>query len=526
MKRFTYFYFALIVILFSACNSCSDGNKIKSDDKTVDKDVVVEIQDSEQKIDEDEMKPDEKKDTETDDSDSTEKDEDEKYNPYADTDILYVYYGDYDVNAEDPENVRKLWAERYDYLIDGPTGCKPKPYDHCYENYPFEPILVEDMQKYECTAKRKEITSFSCDQLLTPPQCWHHGWVKGRDPKYNEHNGKVFFRMLSDNTDFNGTSRGSYLFDIKTKQLIRIANYYHNSWLNERYIFLSTYDDSENTQFDERPTFVEEYQAHLIYYDTKKRRYGYAWEKDKFFAATHMRASDTHIIISIQTRVSGGKTQVFYTKIGEWDKWKELTFRVKDEYGLSAAYYPDMKGQYVVFENYNLEAIYCDLEKGDSGCFKVSRDNEDIWFPKILNGKVYYKSRDLANPESNKRTMVEVDISNTEAIKHKELFSYDVEGERMNSINDMDERFILYSKQIGADESGLWPLSVLCFYRFKDGKSFCMDDERDRKYTKVYSFIWDKYVIYQSYQDIVLRDMECYCKKHPERCPYEEFTGK
>ena len=63
----------------------------------------------------------------------------------------------------------------------------------------------------------------------------------------------------------------------------------------------------------------------------------------------------------------------------------------------------------------------------------------------------------------------------------------------------------------------------LCYYRFSDKKHICLDSEQDKKLNYIYAAISGKYLIYQEWYDLVIRDMEKYCKVNKSQCPYEEY---
>jgi len=65
---------------------------------------------------------------------------------------------------------------------------------------------------------------------------------------------------------------------------------------------------------------------HLLYYDKDNNKYGYALK----FAETpselvDVRASETYLFMSAYFGGTATDMRLLYTKIGEWDKWKELT---------------------------------------------------------------------------------------------------------------------------------------------------------------------------------------------------------
>lgn len=97
---------------------------------------------------------------------------------------------------------------------------------------------------------------------------------------------------------------------------------------------------------------------------------------------------------------------------------------------------------------------------------------------------------------------------------------------KINGIMDVNNDFILYGLEKGRTTEGDHPITMVCYYRFGDKKSFCQDTDDDMEIRKDYSYIpgYGRYLIYQHYFNYVLRDMECYCDYHPDRCPYSDYT--
>ncbi len=447
--------------------------------------------------------------------------------PYDDRDILYQYYGDFDVIVQDPENVRGLWNDKFvGYDTGSIKECTCADWvssGACAEQFPFEPIIVEERNKPDTpTYERKPLLGiFECDMLLTPPRQWELAWRYGADPKYNAENGKVLFPMHSYNAWTFPYAVNAHLFDIASQQLITISPEYSNAYFNGRYVFMTLRDAAKNYEEPDKNYYEPVPWSKLVYYDTVEHKYGYAWYGPDFYYGGSIHASDTYIIMSIQQLpdVSGGR--VVYTKIGDWQNWKELKFMTTSSQGFIDAGFPSMVGQYVAFYNWDAEVAFCDLEKGDPGCFKVSRDDENGRMPKILDSKaVYYSAEDKTTKIFS---LVKANITDPQAIKYTTIVSHD----KVLDIDDIDKDFLLYGKEIDKRSNGD-PLMINCFYRFSDGKSFCMDDaDHDAKIPTDYSYLpGGHYLVYQSWYDLVLRDMECYCDQFPARCPYADYTPK
>ena len=446
--------------------------------------------------------------------------------PYADRkNFLYKYYGDYDVVADDPEQVRAtLWKYRFfDYKMEISNLCSKgfiHPYEACADNYPFEPILIEDYPVQDDTVvKNENILKNKCDGLMTPEKRWQNDWIYGRDPEYFAKNGKVVFIMKSDYAFYLGT----FVFDIPTRQLIKIGDGAANLDFNGKMVLMSTYNKSINDDSPDLPNYQMPVQE-IIYYDIEKHKYGYAWYGEKFYGINYMGLGDTYAMMSYQTKPNDyGEMKVVYTKIGDWKNWKELKKFTDNGQDWVAAIYPNFYGSQVVFLNYAVAAIFCDLERGDDGCVKVSDENEKAYWPKMIGDrKIIYLSFSVDTQGVESHNIIQLELNKDGSVKSRDVLLND---NRITGILDFSSDFILYMIEKGRTSND-HPISMVCYYRFTDKKSFCLDSDDDMEIRKDYSYIpgYGRYLIYQHYFDYVLRDMECYCDYHPDRCPYSDYT--
>ena len=448
-------------------------------------------------------------------------------NPYADREnFLYKYYGNYDVIADDPEQVRvTLWK----YHFSSYNGCRIynqcskydiHPYEACSDNYPFEPILIEDYPNQDDTVvKNENILKNKCDGLMTPEKRWQNDWIYGRDPEYFAKNGKVVFIMKS---YYAPGVVGTFVFDIPTRQLIKIGDGAANLDFNGKMVLMSTYNKSINDDSPDLPNYQMPVQE-IIYYDIEKHKYGYAWYGEKFYGINYMGLGDTYAMMSYQTKPNdSGEMKVVYTKIGDWKNWKELKKFTTGDAGFVIARYPHLAGSQVVFQNYDIATIFCDLEKGDDGCVKVSLDEELTYFPKIIGDRKIIYHAVTYEQESKLEKIILVELNKDGSVKSRDVLIHD---DRINAIRDVNNDFLLYSIKIGETENE-HPISAPCYYRLSDKKTVCLDSDEDAVFTKHYSYIpgYGRYLVYQHYFDYVLRDMECYCDYHPDRCPYSDYT--
>ena len=554
MKKHSIILISLAIVLFISCSSSkkpandsdavpdADSDRTEKEENIVDEDFS---QDSDVVDDKDQSS-----DSDSDDSDSessqpsqeepdndsgctiVEGDQDyEKLwltddDPYADREnFLYKYYGDYDVVADDPEQVRAtLWKYEFiDY-----NGCKiynqcskydVHPYEACADNYPFEPILIEDYPVQDDTVvKNENILKNKCDGLMTPEKRWQNDWIYGRDPEYFAKNGKVVFTMDS----YYAPILSTFVFDIQKRQLIKIGDGAANLDFNGKMILMSTYNKSINDDSPNLPNYQMPVQE-VIYYDIEKHKYGYAWYGEKFYGINYMGLGDTYAMMSYQTKPNDyGEMKVVYTKIGDWKNWKELKKFTDNGQDWVAAIYPNFYGSQVVFLNYAVAAIFCDLERGDDGCVKVSDENEKAYWPKMIGDrKIIYLSFSVDTQGVESHNIIQVELNKDGTVKSRSIL---VNDNKITGILDLNNDFILYMIEKGRTSND-HPISMLCYYRFSDKKSFCLDSDDDMEIRKDYSYMpgYGRYLVYQHYFDYVLRDMECYCDYHPDRCPYSDY---
>ena len=63
-----------------------------------------------------------------------------------------------------------------------------------------------------------------------------------------------------------------------------------------------------------------------------------------------------------------------------------------------------------------------------------------------------------------------------------------------------------------------------CFYNHKTEKVVCMDENFDLEFDKDDGFLYNNLYIFHSVQDLVIRDLECYCDFYPNKCPLIDYT--
>jgi len=513
-----------LLLSFWSCTSCNSNDPKNDHDSQDLPDFDHDYQDSQDLQDED--------------KDSTESDETDEVNPDADIDdewerdiempdmsgnpyweeysdsdknIAYYYYGDKPIKASDPEDVKALWSKKC--VLDVCLQCESAPYDLCAENYPFEAQIINGPN----SGSRVESTAgeFQCDALLTPGK-WYTSEISNTI-RFSEKDGKVWYYINNGTTSWQGGSTLAY--DLTTRKVERIGRGYMDGWQNNKYYFVSTYDYRVDSMNEDSQYYASS-NRHLLYYDKTGNKYGYALK----FAETpselvDVRASETYLFMSAHFADDASDMRLLYTKIGEWDKWKELTYKKDTLFGgQRRAGYPSMIDSFVVYFDYDIQVQFCDLSKGDAGCFRVSKNDEYGRYPvfKDKNTVIYSSEKTTGTG----RSLIQADITDKNNIKYKTLYY----GSEIKSIfpADMDNEKIMFIRNYpnGGEEYAL----DICFYNFSSEKVTCMDEPFDLAFQKNEGYIYKNKIVFRSRLDLVVRDLECYCDLYPAKCPLSDYT--
>ena len=516
-----------LIFLFSCSSSKSqnDSDSIPdSDTDTHDSESADDDSDTQEAeiIDDFDEAPDHDSDQDTDsedeewqrDIDIPEMSDDPYFEAYGDAgyNVAYYYYGDEPTPAKDPENVKALWSKMCG--VSKCYECEPKHFDLCAENYPFEPQIVDDSKNY---ASQKTTTAgkFQCDALLTPGFWYTDDFAISM--VFNELEGKILYYMTGGSyTSWQGG--GAYVYDVNTRKVERLGRAYMEGWQNKRYYFISTYDyriDSIN----ENSIYYGEKNRHLLFYDKETNTYGTAFKfSETPTGNVDIRASETYLFMTAYFAENTSDVRILYTKIGEWDKWKELTYKKETLYGNSRrAGYPSMIGSLVTYFDYDIQVQVCDLDIGDSSCFQVSRADEYGRYP-IFKDKntVVYAAEDI---KSHKDSLVIADISDKKNIKYKTIY----EWSDLTAIQaaDFEGDLMLFMRKYMKGEVSV---KDTCFYNYKTEKVVCMNEDFDLEFQKDDGVLYKNLYIFRSVQDLVIRDLECYCDFYPNKCPLIEYT--
>ena len=526
MQKFLEFLMILSVFFLFSCSSSKtendsdtipDSDTDTQDSETVDDDS--DIQDYEI-VDDSDKTPDADSDTDSDDEDwqrdidIPEMSDDPYFEAYGDADfnVAYYYYGDDPTPAQDPENVKALWSK-----MCGATmcfECKPEPYDLCAENYPFEPQIIDG----KGSAKHKSTAGqFQCDALLTP-EYWATSALFD-SMVFSKSGNKILYYMTIYGTG-SWQGGGSYVYDLDTRKVERIGRARMDGWHNKRYYFISTYDYRVETS-DKNSPYYGRNERHLLYYDKETNTYGRAFNMpENTTNIVDIRANEKYIFMSAHFAKDGSDMRILYTKIGEWDKWKELTYKKETLYGNDRrAGYPSMIGSLVTYFDYDIQVQVCDLDIGDSSCFQVSRADEYGRYPifKDKNTVVY----SAENIQTHQDSLVIADVSDKKDIKYKTIY----EWPDLTAIQaaDFEGDLMLFMRNYNKEDIRI---GDTCFYNYKTEKVICMDEDFDLEFQKDDGFLYKNLYIFRSVQDLVIRDLECYCDFYPNKCPLIEYKPK
>ena len=445
------------------------------------------------------------------DIDIPEMSDDPYFEAYGDADfnVAYYYYGDKPTPSQDPENVKALWSKRC--KNDSCTECTPKPYDLCAENYPFEPQIIGGGSG----KKKSTAGQFQCDALLTPGY-----WATSdlfNSMVFDELDGKILFYMVA--YGISSKTGGTYVYDLNTRKVERYGRARMDGWQNKRYYFISTYDYRVDIDNESSPYYGRN-ERHLLYYDKETNTYGLAFKMlENTTNIVDVRANEDYIFMSAHFAEDASDMRIMYTKIGEWDKWKELTYKKETLFGNSRrAGYPSMFENLVTYFDYDVQVQLCDLDIGDSSCFQVSRADEYGRYPIFKDKNTIIYSAQKINGTG--RSLVEADISNRKSIKYKAIY----DDSKMNSLQpqDIENDNLLFGRKYS--NGGEDDVKDICLYSYKQDKIVCMDNDFDLLFDKDEGFLYKNFYIFRSVQNLVIRDLECYCDFYPNKCPLIDYA--
>ena len=499
--------------------SCSSGGK-SNDDSDIIPDDDLDSDDTETINEDGDLEEDSDLEEDVDfivDSEVADEDaEDFSDNPYfeaygaANYNVAYYYYGDEPTPSKDPENVKILWSERCG------RQCEPLPYDLCAENYPFEPLIIPADSKTPKKEEKGGAGSFQCDAMLSPGY-WYSSYSGSL--AFNQFEGKVVYLL-----HYSGSwqSGGTYVYDLNSRKVERYGRAYMDGWQNKKYHFIATFDDRVSSTIDETSPYFGTSYYYLYYYDKETDTYGFALKLDQDPTnIVDVRASETYLFASLYFDGEPYDFRLMYTKIGEWDKWKELQYQREELYGNPRRVeYPSLNGSLLTYRDREGKIHLCDLEIGDPSCVQIAKGI----FPafKDKNTIVYRAYKD----ETGESYIFAADISDINEIKYSELYNL---GSSWTIFHTIDEDGKYMAAKRGSPdpedpENYNADIYDYCIFRFSDSKLVCFDEPFDLKIMKNDGFIYQNKLVFLTTEDLVVRDLECYCDFYPEKCPLIDYT--
>ncbi len=420
--------------------------------------------------------------------------------PYYDTDSKIHFCRKCDkVWKSDPQCVRNLWKEQNCAL------CTAMPdYDCC--GYPCTMGKLTPFYKDE----REGYYLDECDMMLNPnnPKGWQMAIRTFKH--FNLSLGKVGFVMSHVDSAWQNYPQvwtKNFEFDLNTRKYsamdpgIDVLTYYKGAKLSN--VKSGRDDKMEYLLYSNNSSWQ-------VAYPKKIRQTVYNPVINETWAFANIKESDAL------------STKMMYAKIGEW-KWIGLGDGVANE--------PSIVNNRLVFHANNFKGYICDLDKKPLSldeCRVVNREGEgalnlvlDSTNEDILYYADAYKTRD---------SLLRVDLSKTpiqyEYLKMEELI------DPLMSVYPVSAKGVLliYNNNFYTNtEKDDWDIRA-CFFRLDLKKSYCSlpTPHKDGvlEYRQSYTEFENHWVVWQdsSAPYMKARDMECYCDRHPELCPFDDYT--
>jgi len=420
--------------------------------------------------------------------------------PYYDTDGEMHFCRKCDkVWKKDPHCVRNLWKEQNCAL------CAAMPdYDCC--GYPCTMEKLIPLYKGDSDALYLD----ECDIELDPtnPVGWMTGIVSFKH--FNLSLGKVGFVMSHVDSawqTYPQVWKKNFEFDLNTRKYsvmdpgIDVLTYYNGAKLSN--VKSGRDDKMEYLLYSNNSSWQ-------VAYPKKIRQTVYNPVINETWAFANIKESDAL------------STKMMYAKIGEW-KWTSL--------GEGIGNGPNFNGNWFGFYTDDFKGYLCDLSKApqsSADCSLINRGEEQIRHVVIdkTNEKIIYFS-----PVAMKNGFIRVDLSKTPAQYEEITQDIFADDKTMNNIAAMAVgNLILYSNISYTNETlDEWD-NRLCYYRYDLKKSYCSlpTPHKDGilEYRQGSAEFEGHWVVWQDSTAPYMkaRDMECYCDRHPELCPFDDYT--
>lgn len=237
--------------------------------------------------------------------------------------------------------------------------------------------------------------------------------------------------------------------------------------------------------------------------------------------------NDRWVLANLTVSQTDGR-KIRYAKVGEW-QWRAI------EGDGTAAYAPQLNGDRLAFLSENYKGYICDLASLPSNvsqCILINRDAEQVRYPTMHEDnpdRVFFQSLNYAG-------IMEVDISKTPFVytEHPVYLMSDQHDIMAVGPSRIRGDLMLYSiafyTTTTLDETDV----RACYYRLDTKKSYCVGEVDfsaipgiNLKYNQAAVDFEKHYLTWQGYAYstyVYTRDMECYCDRHPELCPFDDYT--
>jgi len=409
--------------------------------------------------------------------------------------------------AKDPQCAQNLWKEANLKLT------TDHPEADCYP-YPCEMGNLKPMTKEEVeTQYEKMIAMHECDLMLN-----EYGWAnddtRGQIKHWNLSEGKVGFVMYKVDIDITQyiTKRKFFLYDTASQKYTAISpgDYGFTYQKNNAIVYLR-----DSRSLDHATTHM------YVGYFSTDGTYRVVFDKPIYSILYSPALNEKWAFANINFAKNGVST-MYYAKVGEW-KWTAL--------GTGVAYYPDLYGDLLAFDDGVKKGYVCDLNevpKSLSDCTLVNRGEEQVLnlqFDRDHPG-IFYYSRDFNQAitrvdmtEGAEKWVYEDVITDFSDATKGVAYSLVVQQVKNNTI------LYLEIEDFNGTEGG----GLACFYRIDTKNRYCMKKmENDPQYGEWVDFPYghsefeDHWYLYQKHTNspLILRDMACYCEKEGV-CPFE-----
>ncbi|HOW52919.1 MAG TPA: hypothetical protein PLV42_12860 [bacterium] len=424
--------------------------------------------------------------------------------PYYDTDGKIHFCRKCDkVWKSDPQCVRNLWNEQNCAL------CTAMPdYDCC--GYPCTMEKLTPFYKDE----REGYYLDECDMMLNPnnPPGWQTGMATFKH--FNLSEGKVGMFM-----DTAKISIEDYANDFKAFEFDLSTRKYAAKRMGSE--TLSYKNGAFLTSALEVNSFKKGIVRFYLNYSSSSNTLTVAYGKPISSVSYNPIINETWAFANIVEK-DGDASKMMYAKIGEW-KWTSL--------GEGAGNEPGLVGNRLVFYTDQFKGYICNLDKAPkslSDCKLVNQGTDGAMNLVLDTANVnvlYY-----ADGYKTKDSLIRVDLS-------KEPFVYEylkMDGllEPLMGIYPVaaKENLLVYNNNFYTNEAkDNWDIRS-CYYRVDLKRSYCSlptpHQDGNLQYRQSASEFEGHWLVWQDAQSPLMkaRDMECYCDRHVDLCPFDDYT--